>query len=122
MIPLAAIPSIPSVTSLGSATPSATSTTAIAGPSLPNAPTAPTVGAPAAGSSNFGNVLTNAITSLQNSDSTADTLAQGASTGNVADVSDYMIAAQEANVETQLAVAVRNAATGSFNQIMNMSF
>ncbi|MDQ1499053.1 MAG: flagellar hook-basal body complex protein FliE, partial [Actinomycetota bacterium] len=44
----------------------------------------------------------------------------GAATGDLTNVHDYMIAATEASLATQLTVAVRNKAVEAFNQIMNM--
>ena len=41
-------------------------------------------------------------------------------TGNATDVHDYMIAATQANLATELTVAVRNKAVEAFNDIMRM--
>ena len=41
-------------------------------------------------------------------------------TGQLTDIQDYMIAANKAEIATQLTVAVRNKAVEAFNQIMNM--
>ena len=41
-------------------------------------------------------------------------------TGDLASVSDYMIAATEAQLATEVTVAVRNRAIESFNEIMRM--
>ena len=42
-------------------------------------------------------------------------------TGQLTDVHDYMIAANQSEIATQLTVAVRNKAVDAFNQIMNMN-
>jgi flagellar hook-basal body complex protein FliE len=116
--------------------------TAIAGSvaSIPTTPTLPTTGqigwtggtAPtgpipagdtagaATGTQGFGPTLTRALDSLQAAQGKADTLAVQAATGDLTNVHDYMIAATEASLATQLTVAVRNKAGDAFNQIMNM--
>ena len=76
--------------------------------------------AAATGSNGFGNALTNALDTLQQTQSTADTLATQAAVGDGTNVHDYMIAANEAQLATELTVAVRNKAVEAFNQIMGM--
>ena len=77
--------------------------------------------AAANGSQGFGHSLTHALESLQASQAKADGLAVQAATGDLTNVHDYMIAATEASLATQLTVAVRNKAVEAFNQIMNMA-
>ncbi|MGN6600208.1 MAG: flagellar hook-basal body complex protein FliE [Actinomycetes bacterium] len=77
-------------------------------------------GAPSSSGVNFGNALTQAVDGLQATQSTADTLAIQASTGDLKDVHDYTIAATEASLATDLTVALRNKAIESFNEIMRM--
>jgi flagellar hook-basal body complex protein FliE len=79
-----------------------------------------TATAGAAGTESFGQVMTKAVDSLQGAQAKADNLAVSAATGDLTNVHDYMIAATEASLATQLTVAVRNKAVESFNQIMNM--
>jgi flagellar hook-basal body complex protein FliE len=50
----------------------------------------------------------------------ADDYARQAAVGELDSVSDYMIAATEAQLTTQLTVAVRNRAVEAFNDIMRM--
>jgi flagellar hook-basal body complex protein FliE len=76
----------------------------------PTSPTAPS-GAGALGASadnGFAGVLGNAIDNVQTAQTGADDLATQAATGSLTNVSDYMVAAEEANLDTQLTVAVRN--------------
>jgi flagellar hook-basal body complex protein FliE len=77
-------------------------------------------GGAASGSQGFGQALTKALDGLQGAQAKADHLAVGAATGDLTNVHDYMIAATEASLATQLTVAVRNKAVEAFNQIMNM--
>jgi flagellar hook-basal body complex protein FliE len=96
------------------------------GPAAPTMPTpadtaTATGGAAAAnGTQSFGHTLTNAIDGLQAAQTKADGLAVQAATGDLTNVHDYMIAATEASLATELTVAVRNKAVEAFTQIMNM--
>jgi flagellar hook-basal body complex protein FliE len=53
-------------------------------------------------------------------DITASTKAVQAATGDLTDVHDYVIAAQEAQTATELTTTLRNKALESFNEIMRM--
>ena len=89
---------------------------------IPAGDTLPTTGAAGAapGTQSFGQTLTNAVDNLQATQAKADSLAVQAATGDLTNVHDYMIAATEASLATDLTVAVRNKAVDAFNQIMNM--
>jgi flagellar hook-basal body complex protein FliE len=76
--------------------------------------------AASAGTQSFGQTLTKALDGLSGMQTKADGLAIQAATGDLTNVHDYMIAATEASLATELTVAVRNKAVESFNQIMNM--
>lgn len=99
--------------------------------SLPTVPTLPSTGqvgwtataeaGAATGTPRFGETLTRALDSLQATQTKADGLAVQAATGDLTNVHDYMVAATEASLATQLTVAVRNKAVEAFNQIMNMA-
>ncbi len=82
----------------------ATSTTATAGAARPD----------------FGNLVAQGLEKLQNAQSTSDSLAVQATTGDLQDIHDYMIASNEATLATQLTVAVRNKAVEAFTEIMRM--
>ena len=73
-----------------------------------------------AGPQNFGQSLVKALDGLQGAQTKADGLAVEAATGDLTNVHDYMIAATELSLATELTVAVRNKAVEAFNQIMNM--
>ena len=77
-------------------------------------------GAAATDPAAFGNAVTQGLDKLQAMHSTTDSLAVQAVTGNLADIHDYTIAANEAAVATQLTVAVRNKAVDAFTEIMRM--
>jgi len=99
----------------------------IAMPIMPTVPAASalssagTASAGATGSAEgFSNALSGGLDNLQQLQSTADTLAVQAATGNLTNVHDYMIAATKASVATDLTVAVRNKAVEAFNEILRM--
>jgi len=76
--------------------------------------------AAAANTQSFGQTMTQALDSLSGAQAKADNLAIQASTGNLTNVHDYMIAATEASLATQLTVAVRNKAVEAYQEIMRM--
>jgi flagellar hook-basal body complex protein FliE len=91
-------------------------TASTAGPASTNS----TVGAQAAGGGGFVDALARGVDQLQGLQSTADGLAVAAATGDLTDVHDYMIAATQAQLATELTVAVRNKALEAFTEIMRM--
>lgn len=88
-------------------------------PSLPSVGAGP-VGAAAPGGQDFPKMVVDAIENLEGLQATSDQLATQATTGDLTDVHDYMIASTEATVATELTVAVRNKAVEAFNSIMQM--
>ena len=68
----------------------------------------------------FGDVVTRAVDTVERDQASADRLATKATTGDLTDVHDYMIAATQAQLSTELTVAVRNKALDAFNEIMRM--
>jgi flagellar hook-basal body complex protein FliE len=80
---------------------------------------AATAADPAAGAS-FSTMLANGLDSLQQTQATADELATQAATGQLTDPAQYMIASTQAQVTTELTVALRNKAVDAFNEIMRM--
>ena len=82
--------------------------------------TTATTAAAGAGGTSFANVLASSLDNLQGTQSKADGLAVQAATGNLKDVSDYMIASNEASLATSMTVTLKNKAVDAFNQIMGM--
>lgn len=82
-------------------------------------PTTTSITGPSASTSGFGNSLASAIDSLSSAQNASNAQALAVSTGQ-ANIGDAMLASQKASLDTQLAVAVKTAAVGAFNQIMAM--
>ncbi len=70
--------------------------------------------------SGFANSIGGALEGLGNAQATAKQAAVDGATGDLSSVSDYMVAATEAQLTTEITVAVRNRAIESFNEIMRM--
>ncbi len=83
-------------------------------------PTAGAAAAPAADGAGFAQALAGGLQNLQDVQSTADQLGVQAATGDLKDVHDYMIAATQAELTTELTVTLRNKALEAFNEIMRM--
>ncbi len=92
---------------------------------------APVTGAGAAGaaggadkagaaSGEFGSSISKALDELDRWHGRADQSANQAATGELGSVTDYLVAATEAQLATQVTVAVRNKAVEAFNDIMRM--
>lgn len=86
----------------------------------PLAGTSGTTSTGAVGGSSFGSAMTDGLQQLQTVNDQADQLAVRAATGDLTDVHAYTIAATEANLATELTVAVRDKALAAFNQVMGM--
>lgn len=65
-------------------------------------------------------MISNSIDSVNKLHNEADQLAVQAATGDLSDVHEYTIKATEAQLATQLTVAVRDKAVQAFNDIMRM--
>ena len=76
--------------------------------------------AASARSSSFGQMISDGLQHLDNLDQTAATKAVQAATGDLTDVHDYVIAATQAQIATELTTTLRNKALDSFNEIMRM--
>ena len=68
----------------------------------------------------FGSSIGKALEELDRLHGTADGLAAEAATGELESVTDYLVAATEAQLATEVTVAVRNRAVEAFNDIMRM--
>ena len=76
-------------------------------------------GAAARGDS-FGELVSKNLDDLASKQGNADRLARDAATGKLQNIEEYMLAATDAQISTQLTVAVRNKAVEAFNDIMKM--
>lgn len=93
------------------------------------APTVPTssvtagtgsAGVSGASGPDFGSMVAEGLDKLDGVQRTSDSLAVQAATGELENLHDYTIAATQAQVSTQVTVAVRNKAVEAFNEIMRM--
>jgi flagellar hook-basal body complex protein FliE len=98
-------------------------------PIAATAATAPTAGTSAAGAAgaagatagtDFAQVLSGGLDHLNAVQGTSDDLALQAATGQLQNPHDYLIASTQAQLTTELTVAVRNKALEAFNEIMRM--
>jgi flagellar hook-basal body complex protein FliE len=74
----------------------------------------------AGGTGGAGQGFAGALDRLQETHDKADNLSVQAATGDLSDAHDYMIAATEASLATEMTVAVRNRAVEAFTSIMQM--
>jgi flagellar hook-basal body complex protein FliE len=72
------------------------------------------------GSGGFGSMLTDAISSLNDSQNTASSDSVALATGKASDVTSVVTDVEKANLEMQLAVQVRNKAVDAYEEIMRM--
>jgi flagellar hook-basal body complex protein FliE len=77
-------------------------------------------GAQPSGGAGFGTALAGAVDNLQQLQSTSNTLAVQAVTGNLTDIHSATLAATRAQVTLELVAAVRNKGVDAFNEIMRM--
>jgi len=73
-----------------------------------------------AGSGGFGSMLTNAISSLNQTQNTASSDSVALATGQASDVTQVVTDVEKASLEMQLAVQVRNKAVDAYQEIMRM--
>lgn len=94
-------------------------TAGVTGPAATD-PTAASAATDPAHGAEFGKLVLDGIDRVEGLTDKADNLAVQAATGNLTNIHDYTIAASEAQVATQLTVAVRNQALSAFNEILRM--
>jgi flagellar hook-basal body complex protein FliE len=92
----------------------------IAGPAAATGAAATGAAATGVAKPDFGSMVAQGLEKLQATQTTSDNLAVKATTGDLTDIHDFMIASNEASVATQLTVAVRNKAVEAFTEIMRM--
>jgi flagellar hook-basal body complex protein FliE len=68
----------------------------------------------------FGSMLTDAISSLNDSQNTASSDSVALATGKASDVTSVVTDVEKANLEMQLAVQVRNKAVDAYEELMRM--
>jgi flagellar hook-basal body complex protein FliE len=78
-------------------------------------------GATATGSADAFASVASGIDSLQAAQSTTNSLAVAAVTGDLDDVHDYTIAAAQSSTQLELTAALRNKAVEAFQEIMRMT-
>jgi flagellar hook-basal body complex protein FliE len=77
-------------------------------------------GAEGVSGASFSSMLQNGLDNVQQTQATADELGTQAATGRLSDPAQYMIASTQAQLTTELTVALRNKAVDAFNEIMRM--
>jgi flagellar hook-basal body complex protein FliE len=87
---------------------------------VPLPPVAPVGATSATPGTGFADALSSVVDRLSSVQGNADSLAQQVATGTLQNPHDYLIAATEASLTTQMTVAVRNKALEAFNEIMRM--
>lgn len=70
--------------------------------------------------SGFGQAVGDALTKVGDSEIGIQKAAEAAATGNLSSINDYMVAAAQAQLTTEITVAVRDRAISAFNDIMRM--
>jgi flagellar hook-basal body complex protein FliE len=78
------------------------------------------VSGPGSGPGGFGSMLTDAISSLNDSQNTASSDSVALATGKASDVTSVVTDVEKANLEMQLAVQVRNKAVDAYEELMRM--
>lgn len=68
----------------------------------------------------FGQVLSNALNQVNALQHRADAMARGVATGEVRDLHQVMIAAQEAGLAFELTMQIRNKIVDAYQEIMRM--
>ncbi len=86
----------------------------------PTEVTNPTESAAAQNGAGFTAAISDALNTVGALDQAVAEASSLAATGDLASVSDYMIAASEAQLSTEITVAIRDRAIAAFNDIMRM--
>ncbi len=95
-------------------------TSVISAATLPSTAAGTATGTAATGGTDFAQALQGGLQNLSDVQANADQLAVQAATGDLQNVQDYMIAATQAELTTELTVTLRNKALEAFNEIMRM--
>lgn len=81
---------------------------------------AATGSSPAGGIESFGKLLADALGALQQSQSQADLMVSALATDEPVDLHEVMLAVEQANLSTQLALQVRNKLIEAYQEISRM--
>ncbi len=91
---------------------------------VPTQPTSPTPQTPesnpAGSGGGFTDAVADALANVSELDGRVEQAGQLAATGDLSSVSDFMIATTEAQLATEITVAIRDRAIAAFNDIMRM--
>jgi flagellar hook-basal body complex protein FliE len=88
----------------------------------PSLPSTDQVGAllPTDSSTGFADAVTGALDTVSALENNVEAASRQAATGDLSSVSDYMVAVSEAQLATEVTVAIRDRAIAAFNDIMTM--
>jgi flagellar hook-basal body complex protein FliE len=115
---------LPTTSTIGAAVAGINSPAAVAGGSSISSGRSPNI-SPGGGSGQgapFSDLLTDAVSKVDDLESQARGAVQGLMTGNGVDVHQAMIATQKADMAFEMALAVRNKAMQAYQSVMSMQF
>jgi flagellar hook-basal body complex protein FliE len=85
-------------------------------------PSAASAATPSAGAAPFSDLMSDAVSSVNNLETQAKSAVDGLMTGTGVDVHQAMIATQKADMAFEMVLAVRNKAVQAYQSVMGMQF